>query len=249
MANLQHDVPGERVAVGAKAARGERDECVTVAHAVRPQLVVTLDHTDREAREVELVRCHHAGVLGGLAAEQRAADLEARRVDARHELGDLVGIEQADRDVVEEDDRLGPRAHEVVHAHRDEVLSDAPEPVEGTGDLELRAHPVGRRDEHRVAPPPLAHGEPPRESADRAQHPRSVAGSELRGDPPHGLVACGDVDSGSGVGGGRTSRHAFAPVVPRTTSGTRVGYRPVRHASQNPASGAPIASTRSSKAT
>ena len=176
-----------------------------------------------------------------------AADLDARCVDARHELGDALGVDEPDREVVQEEERLGSRADEVVDAHRHEVVADRRVDARLPGDLELGADAVGRRHEHRVAPAALAQREAPGEPADRAEDAGAVRGAEPCGDPRDRGLAGGDVDSCVGVGRGWATRHAPTPVAPRTSRGTRVGYRPVRHASQNPAAGASIASTRCSK--
>ena len=85
---------------------------------------VALDDADGEADEVELARLHGAGVLGHLAADERAAGLPAALGHAFDELLDVVGVEPADGDVVEEEQRLGALAHEVVDAHGDEVDAD-----------------------------------------------------------------------------------------------------------------------------
>ena len=120
-------------------------------HVLAGDEPVALDDADREADEVELARLHRAGVLGHLAADQRAAGLAAALGDALDELLDLVGVELADRDVVEEEQRLGALAHDVVDAHRDEVDADRVEAAGGLGDQRLGADAVGRRHEHRVA--------------------------------------------------------------------------------------------------
>ena len=96
--------------------------------------LVALDHADREADEVELAGLHGAGVLGHLAADQRAAGLAAALGHALDELLDVVGVELADGDVVEEEQRLGALAHEVVDAHGDEVDADGVEAPGGLGD-------------------------------------------------------------------------------------------------------------------
>ena len=233
---LEQHVARERVAVGAQPPRREGDERVAARHAVGTELLVALDDADGEAREVELVRRHDAGVLGGLAAEQRAADLEARRVDRpRRARRRARGRATPDGEVVEEEEGLGAGADEVVDAHRDEVVPDR------RADARLRARPRAwcptpsvvatrtgsrhppSRSENRPANPPI----PPRTPGRSAERRR-------RGDPRDRRVARGDVDSGGGVGRGRATRHAPTPVAPRTSRGTRVGYRPVRHASQNP---------------
>ena len=78
---------------------------------------IALGDADREAHQVELSWLHGAGVLGHLAADQRAASLPAAVGHALDELLDVVGVELADRDVVEEEEGLGALAHDVVDAH------------------------------------------------------------------------------------------------------------------------------------
>ena len=90
-----------------------------------------LDDADAAAGEVELVRLEEAGVLGRLAADERGARLAAAGGDAADELGDADRIEPADGDVVEEGQRLGAGAHDVVGAHRDEVDADRVEAADG----------------------------------------------------------------------------------------------------------------------
>ena len=59
------------------------------------------------------------------------------------ELLDVVRVQLADRDVVEEEQRLGALTHEVVHAHRHEVDADRRELPGGLGDERLGADSVG----------------------------------------------------------------------------------------------------------
>ena len=101
--------------------------------------LVALDHADREADQVELAGLHGAGVLGHLAADQRAAGLAAALGHPRDQLLDVVGVELADRDVVEEEQRLGALADQVVDAHGHQVDADGVEPPDGLGDQGLGA--------------------------------------------------------------------------------------------------------------
>ena len=88
------------------------------------QLVPPLDHPHGESGHVEVVLGHRPGVLGGLAPDQRAPRPHAAGRDRRDQLGEPLGVEPADGHVVEEEERLGPGADEVVDAHRDEVDPD-----------------------------------------------------------------------------------------------------------------------------
>ena len=148
--DLEQRLARQRVAVRAQVGRRQTDQHVAGAHVRASEHAVALDGADGEADEVELARLHRAGVLGHLAADQRAARDATAFGDAFDELFDVVGIEPADRDVVEEEQWLGALAHEVVDAHRDEVDADRGEPARRLGDQRLRADAVGRAHQHRV---------------------------------------------------------------------------------------------------
>ena len=141
--------------------------------------LVALDDADREADEVELARLHGAGVLGHLAADERAAGLATALGDALDQLLDVVGVEAADRDVVEEEQRLGALAHEVVDAHGHEVDADGVEAADRLGDQRLGADAVGGRHEHRLAVAGQVEGEQAAEAADVADDLGPERGAHL----------------------------------------------------------------------
>ena len=85
---------------------------------------IALDHAHGESDEIELSRLHRARVLGHLPADERAPRGAATFRDALHQLLDVAGVELADGNVIEEKQRLGPLAHQVVDTHRDEVDAD-----------------------------------------------------------------------------------------------------------------------------
>ena len=89
-------------------------------------------------------------MLGHLAAHERAARELAAVGHAFHDLGHMRGLDVADRNVVEEEERLGAGREDVVHAHCDEVLAHRLMPVEQLGEHELGPHAVGARDEDGV---------------------------------------------------------------------------------------------------
>ena len=157
---------------------------------------VALGHADREADEVELAGLHGAGVLGHLAADQRAAGLAAAVGHALDELLDVVGVELADRDVVEEEQRLGALAHEVVDAHRHQVDADRVEAAGGLGDQRLRADAVGGRHEHGVAVAVLREREQPAEAPDVTDDLGPEGRAHLRLDALDRLLAGSDADPG-----------------------------------------------------
>ena len=67
-----------------------------------------------------------------------------------HNLGHVLGLNMADGDVVEEEERLRARGEDVVHAHGDEVLAHRLMTVEKLRQHELRAHAVRTANEDGV---------------------------------------------------------------------------------------------------
>ena len=80
----------------------------------------------------------------------RAARELAAVGHAVHDLSHVLGLDVADRHVIEEEQRLGAGGEDVVHAHGHEVLAHRLVAVEDLGEHELGAHAVGTGDEDRV---------------------------------------------------------------------------------------------------
>ena len=155
------------------------------SHPLARDEAVALGDADREADEVELARFHRAGMLGHLAADERAARPPGSPATTPATSCLMwSGVELADRDVVEEEQRLGALAHEVVDAHRDEVDADGLEPPDRLRDECLRADAIGRRHEHRIGEPMLREGEQPAEAADVADDLGTVRRPHHRLDAP-----------------------------------------------------------------
>jgi hypothetical protein len=139
-------------------------------------------------------------VLGHLAADERAAGLAAPLGHPLDQLLDVVGVEVTDGDVVEEQQGLGPLAHQVVHAHGHQVDADRREPARGLRDQRFGAHPVGRSDEHGLAVAVRGEGEQPTEAADVTDDLGAEGGAHLVLDARDGFLSGGDVDPGRRVG-------------------------------------------------
>ncbi len=242
-----------------QAARGEPHEGIPLGDAMRPEPSPVVHHPDAEPGEVELPRAHHARMLRRLAAEQRAAGAPAALRNARHDRGDLVGHEPADGHVVEEEQRLGARAHDVVGAHRDQVDADRVQAPGHPRHLELGPDAVGGGGEEAILRDP----EQPREPADSVRDlgprgaPREVP------DAADGLGGGVEVDAGPPVrlvhrGGYARSlatrsllepphpAHDFAGCSSRNLpacSGIGIGYSPSKHARQKPSRSWPVAAT------
>ena len=82
------------------------------------------DHPDGEAGQVHFAWGELAGVLGQLAAQDGAPGLPAAVGHTPHDVGHSVRVEVAPELVVEEEERLGPLADEVVDAHGHQVDAD-----------------------------------------------------------------------------------------------------------------------------
>src|SRR5207302_9999739 len=117
-----------REAVRVQAAGGKADDEVA-RNAARPvDDAVALDDADAGAREVELLVAVHAGQLGGLAADERAAGGAADLRCTFDELGHLFELHVRGGDVVEEEERLRAAAEDVVDAVRGEIHAAPAEP-------------------------------------------------------------------------------------------------------------------------
>ncbi len=175
--------------------RSEPDEDVACSDPIGTEEGVFVHDADAEAGEVERVLRHHAGVLGGLAPEERAPRPAASFRDPFDDRGDARGFDTADGEVIEEEQRLGSGTGDVVGAHRHEVDPDGVQPAAHARDLELRPHPVRRGGEEPALVDPIEPGEPADLVGDlRAPHP----GGEI-GDQRHRLGRGLGVDPGVAV--------------------------------------------------
>jgi hypothetical protein len=138
---------GERVAIAVQAGRCHGDQVVAVADPPRSQHRVAFDDAHSETGEVELRGGKQAGMLSGLASDQRAAGSHAAVGDAGHDLLERRNIQRADRDVIVEHERLGSAGHQIIDHHGHQVLPDRAEAPQLACDLELGAHPVAARDQ------------------------------------------------------------------------------------------------------
>ena len=249
--DVEQHAAGERVPVGAQARRQEPDQAVTGRHRQPGHDPVALSDSDGEADDVEVAGGHGPGVLGHLPADQRAARLQTSFGDTLDELVDVIGVELADGDVVEEEQRRSSLRGDVVDDHRHQVDADCREAAGGPGDHRLGADPVGRRHQHGVLVPVLGKREESAEAADVTDDFRTEGPAHLVLDPPDRLLSFREADAGAFVrlgrhraGAGCDAGSSSAPLGVVICTG--IGYSPVRHAVQNPDRDAPVASiTRS----
>ena len=149
------------------------------------------------------------GILGGLAADQRAAGVLAAVRDALDDVGGDVDVELAAGEVVEEEQRLGALHEDVVDAHRDEIDADRVVAVER--ERELRAWCRRRRCRRRApARESACRSRPARRSRRCRRAPRAHRPLREGLDALDERVAGVDVDAGVAIGKGcgrRTDGH------------------------------------------
>ena len=106
---------------------------------------------DDEPGQVVFAVAIHAGHLGGLAADQRAAVGAAAARDARNHCGGDGGVQLADREIIQEEQRHRALHGDIVDAVVHQVLADRVVAAGEERDLQLGADAIGRADQHRLA--------------------------------------------------------------------------------------------------
>ena len=230
-----------------------------------PSSVVGLDHAGGGAGDVVLVGLEQPGVLRGLAADERAAGLDARLGDALDDRRDPLGHDLAGRDVVGHEQRLGAADHQVVDHHADQVEADRVVLVHHLRHGDLGADAVGRRRQQRpLVRRQRARVEQAGEPAEPAHHLRAPRLLDPGLHQVDGLVGGVDVDAGAGVGVvgvgqganpygllntgkaspwiGDVSVASRRCLPRRLSSGSGIGYSPVKQAVHRLSCGCPVAS-------
>ncbi len=144
------DATDEREPVRVKTCGGEADDDVA---GLDPRAVDQLGpahDTDDGPAEVELLGAVDAGQLRRLASEDRAACRPAHVGGTLDELRDVLGVDPARRDVVEEEERLGACREDVVDPVGGEIGPAPAQPPGAPAEDELRADRVGRGREEPV---------------------------------------------------------------------------------------------------
>jgi len=182
-----------------RAARGQPEHRVALGDRRAVDDAAFFDDADRKTGKIVLARRIHAGHLGGLAADQRAACLLATGGDALDHPRRGRDVELAAGEIIEEEQRLGALHQDIVDAHRDEIDADRVVAVELECEFELGADAVGAGNQHRFA---VLAGNPAQraETADTGEHfgPHGFPGKRL--DVLHERVAGVDIDTGIAIG-------------------------------------------------
>ena len=159
---VEEGVAHERVAVRVQPARGQADQHVAQSHALGP----AADASSTAPTQNPARSNRSSGIVPGCSAVSPPSSAHpARRHPSATPLDDRPPPAPArppDGQVVEEEQRLGARAHHVVGAHRHQVDAHRVEAAGQPGDLELGADAVGGGREQLA----VADAEQPREPAD-----------------------------------------------------------------------------------
>ncbi|GIS58515.1 MAG: hypothetical protein CM1200mP2_07400 [Planctomycetaceae bacterium] len=164
------------------------------------------DDADTESGHVEIVAGVQVRHDRRLAAQQCRVGLQTTVADARNQVGDQRRVVGTHRDVVEKEQGFGTQAQAVVDAHRHQVDADSVEPSGHRRHLDLGAHAVGSRHQHRVAISPSQQAaagvqpEQPREAAGQVHHPRSMSPPQQRRKTLHRIPIQVEIDAGILVG-------------------------------------------------
>ncbi len=160
----------------------------------------SLGRADDEAGQIVFAGVIDAGHLRGLAADQRASVGAASARDAGDHCGRDVGIQFADREIIQEEQRQRALHGDVVDAVVHQILADGVVAAGEERDLQLGAHAVGRTHQHGLAESgQLERGA---ERADIGQHAaRESAARELL-DGGYGAIGFIDIDAGVAVAKG-----------------------------------------------
>jgi hypothetical protein len=114
-------VAREGESVGSKVWRANTNEYVARSYSMTTQFPAPLNDTHRKTRDVQIIYLHHTTVLSGLATKQRAARLATTLSDTGNDIGDTVGLDSADRDVIEQEQGFSSHTDQIIDTHRDEV--------------------------------------------------------------------------------------------------------------------------------
>ena len=90
------------------AARRQAKDHVTCAHPLRTDHLGSVNDAHHEAGEVIVSLSHHAGMLGHLAAHERAAREATALGNATHHLCHVIRPQFAHGNVIQEEERLRP---------------------------------------------------------------------------------------------------------------------------------------------
>ena len=161
-------------AIGMHAGGGKADQHVAFDNRGTIDYGGLLGHAHGETGQIVLVLVVHARHLGGLAADQAAIGLHAAVGHAGDDLLKQGRIVLAAGDVIQEEQRLGALGGDIVDAHGHAVDADGVVLVGHLGHDQLGADAVGAGNQHWLLVTQGGEIEQAAESADAADHARTV---------------------------------------------------------------------------
>ncbi|BAF60724.1 hypothetical protein PTH_2542 [Pelotomaculum thermopropionicum SI] len=148
--HFQQHLAGKGIAVAVQAGRGKADHPVARNDAAAVNNPAALHHSHGKPGQVVLLRAVEARHLRRFAADQGAAGPAAAFRHTAYNCRHLLRNHPAYRQVVQEEQRLGPVHENIVYAHGHGVDANGVMPVHQHGHPQLGAHPIGAGHQHRL---------------------------------------------------------------------------------------------------
>ena len=136
------NLANKRIPVGMRSAGGKTQQNVARAD-VAGQRLAALHRADGEPREVKVVPRVHAGHFCRLAANQRGVRLFAARRNPGYNVGRRRDVKMTGREIIQEKQRLGPLADQIVDAHRHQINPHSGQVCQLDGNAQLRSDAIG----------------------------------------------------------------------------------------------------------
>ena len=208
---LEENLARQRITVGMEAGGGETDNLVANRGGRTVNDILAIDNADGKTSKIVLPFAVHSRHLGGLAANQSTAGLDAALGDAANNLYRFLRREFARRQIVEEEEGLGALNNDIVDAHRHQIDADRIVLVHHEGDLELGADTIGRRDQSRLLVLSSVQREETAKAAEVAHDLRTIGRLDQRFDHLHKAVTGININAGIFIGHGIFLRQSGAP--------------------------------------
>ena len=146
-----------------------------------------------EAGQVIIIGSHGAGMLGGLAADEGAAGLDAALGNAGDQGSHLLGIILADGNVVQEENGLCAAADDIVDAHGNTVDTHGVVLAHDLGDALLGAHTIGAGDQNGLAHAGQIGSKEAAEAANIGNHAGDMGALDMRSHELNTFIAGSDI--------------------------------------------------------
>ena len=195
------DLTHQAEAVGVHTGGGQGNHHISGSHPGIVDDFLFVHNAHGESGQVIVILGHHAGVLGGLAANQGGAGLNAALCHTGHNLGNLFGDVLAAGNVVQEEQGPGTAADNVVDAHGNTVDANGVVLVQQLGDSQLGAYAVGAGDQHRLLHACNGQTKAAAEAAHVIQAALVLGAGNVLFHQLYGPVTGGDVHTGGSVAG------------------------------------------------